>query len=60
MLNSNEEKYRGKQDIYASLLQGAAAENTKGIRITRLMYASLLSYRQMTLHLQVLLKERLL
>lgn len=53
-------RYRNRAEIYASLLQGAAAEKTKGITITRLMYASMLSYRQMSVHLQVLLKERLL
>jgi predicted transcriptional regulator len=42
------------------LLQGAAEDKTKGIAITRLMYVSMLSYRQMSIHLQVLLKEGLL
>jgi predicted transcriptional regulator len=38
---------------------GVAAEH-RGIPITRLMYASLLSHRRLIRHLQVLLKERLL
>lgn len=62
--NGNPEKARSERystvDIFVSLLEGAAAENRKGIAITILMYAWLVSYRQMTLHLQVLLKERLL
>jgi predicted transcriptional regulator len=42
------------------LLQRAAEDKTRGIAITRLMYVSMLSYRQMSVHLQVLLKEGLL
>jgi predicted transcriptional regulator len=42
------------------LLQGAAEDKTRGIAIARLMYVSMLSYRQMSVHLQVLLKEGLL
>jgi predicted transcriptional regulator len=38
---------------------GVSAEH-RGIPITRLMYASLLSHRHLIRHLQVLLKERLL
>jgi predicted transcriptional regulator len=53
-------KYRHRIEIYASLLRAAAAEKPKGISITRLMYASEVSYHQMTRHLEVLLKERLL
>jgi len=60
--NGNPEKARSERystvDIFVSLLEGAAAENRKGIAITILMYAWLVSYRQMTL--PVLLKERLL
>jgi predicted transcriptional regulator len=42
------------------LLQRAAEDKTRGIAITRLMYLSMLSYSQMSDHLQVLLKEGLL
>jgi predicted transcriptional regulator len=52
-------KKRGKQELYASLLAGVAAEH-RGMLITKLMYASLLSHRQLTRHLQILLKDRLL
>ena len=37
-----------------------SAEKTKGVTITKLMYASMLSYRQMNIHLKVLLKDHLL
>jgi predicted transcriptional regulator len=53
-------KYRNRAEIYASLLRGAVSGETEGVTITRLMYASILSYRQMNIHLQVLLKDRLL
>jgi predicted transcriptional regulator len=51
---------RNRAKIYATLLRGALSEETEGVTITRLMYASMLSYRQMNIHLQVLLKNRLL
>jgi len=41
------------------LLAGVAAEH-RGIALTRLMYISMVSHRQLTLHLQVLLKYGLL
>jgi predicted transcriptional regulator len=52
-------KYRGKQEVYATLLLGVAAEH-RGIALTRLMYTSMVSHRQLTHHLQVLLKHGLL
>ena len=52
-------KKRSKLELCASLLVGVAAEH-RGVPITRLMYASLLSHRQLTRHLQVLLKDHLL
>ena len=52
-------KYRGKQEVYATLLLGVAAEH-RGIALTRLMYTSMVSHRQLTIHLQVLLKHGLL
>jgi predicted transcriptional regulator len=42
------------------ILQRAAEDKTRGIAITRLMYVSMLSYCQMSVHLQVLLKKGLL
>ena len=35
-------------------------EETEGVTITRLMFASMLSYRHLNIHLQVLLKDHLL
>ena len=60
IINQTKTKYRNRAEIYASLLRGAFAEETEGITITSLMFASMLSYRQMNIHLQVLLKDRLL
>ena len=60
IVNQTKTKYRNRAEIYASLLRGAVAEETEGVTITRLMFASMLSYRQMNIHLQVLLKDRLL
>ena len=53
-------KYRNRAEIYVSVLCGAVSEETEAATITRLMYASMLSYRQMIIHLEVLLKDRLL
>ena len=47
-------------EIYASLLSGAVAQGSRELTITRLMYVSMLSYRQLNIHLQVLLKDGLL
>jgi predicted transcriptional regulator len=60
IINHTTTKYRNRAEIYASLLRGAVAGETERVTITRLMYASMLSYRQLNIHLQVLLKDRLL
>jgi predicted RNA-binding protein with TRAM domain/predicted transcriptional regulator len=51
---------RNRAEIYATLLRGALSEETERVTITRLMYVSMLSYRQLNIHLQVLLKNRLI
>jgi predicted transcriptional regulator len=52
-------KNRNTAEVYASLLRNAAREET-GTGITKLMYTSFLSYRRTTVHLEALLRERLL
>jgi predicted transcriptional regulator len=59
IFNQTGKKYRNLAEVYASLLENAAREDT-GVGITKLMYTSFLSYRRTTIHLEVLLKEGLL
>jgi predicted transcriptional regulator len=47
-------------EVYASLLRGAVAQGSRGVTTTRLMYVSMLSYHQLNIHLQVLMKDGLL
>ncbi|MFI5423596.1 MAG: winged helix-turn-helix domain-containing protein [Nitrososphaerales archaeon] len=47
-------------EIYASLLENAARENTKVIGITKLMYTSSHSYGPTSLYLEVLRRQWLL
>jgi predicted transcriptional regulator len=59
IFNQTGKKHRNLTEVYASLLGNAGREDT-GVGITKLMYTSFLSYRRTTIHLEVLLKERLL
>jgi predicted transcriptional regulator len=52
-------KYRSRTDIIASILQSAGTE-TNGVGVTRLMYSSFLSYKQVNQYLQVLKENALL
>ena len=45
-------KYRSKNGIFASILNSATGDD--GIRITRMMYNSFLSYSQVTYYLRLL------
>jgi predicted transcriptional regulator len=45
-------KYRSKNGIFASILNSATGDD--GIRITRIMYNSFLSYSQVTYYLRLL------
>lgn len=52
-------RYRSRNDIYASILQSAQKEEN-GIKITRIMYYSYLSYTQMIEFLKQLTRFGLL
>ena len=60
IINHTTTKYRNRVEIYASILRGALAGETEEVTVTKLMFASMLSYRQLNIHLQILLKHRLL
>lgn len=52
-LNMMIKKYRAKEEIYASILRSTLSDGG-GTRITKLMYDSVLSYTQLTVHLKEL------
>jgi predicted transcriptional regulator len=54
----NQNKYRSKIDIMASILESIAKENK--ISITKLTYRSSLSHRQIVTHIRPLITEQLL
>lgn len=51
-------EYRSQMDIFASVLETAA--NTGDIGITKMAYLSKLSYKQIRMHIEPLLKGHLL
>ena len=51
--------YRTRDEIFAAILQSAAV-NSEGTRITRIMYDSLLSYKQISHYLKDLINFGLL